>query len=56
MCPTQSKRALTNGSVGKKHDLFPRMNPFYLEGDFNGDGAMDVAILVKNARAGSSGL
>ena len=32
------------------------MNPFYLEGDFNGDGAMDVAILVKNARAGSSGL
>jgi len=56
MCPTQSKRALTNGSVGKKYDLFPRMNPFYLEGDFNGDGALDVAVLIKERGTGKHGI
>jgi hypothetical protein len=41
------KRALTNGSTGKEYDLCLRINPSYLEGDFNGDGKTDVAALVK---------
>ena len=45
--PDAVKKALTNGSSGKEYDLSFRINPSYLEGDFNGDGKMDVAVLVK---------
>ena len=34
----------------------PRMNPFYLEGDFNGDGALDVAVLIKERGTGKHGI
>jgi hypothetical protein len=44
--PDAVKRALTNGSPGKEYDLSFHINPSYLEGDFNGDGKMDVAVLV----------
>ena len=36
--PDAVKKALTNGSLGKGYDLSFRLNPSYLEGDFNGDG------------------
>jgi len=45
--PDAVKRALTNGSLGKEYDLSFRINPSYLEGDFNGDGKIDIAVLVK---------
>ena len=45
--PDAVKRALTNGSAGKKHDLSFRINPSYLQADFNGDGKMDIAVLVQ---------
>ena len=32
------------------------MNPAYLEGDFNGDGNMDVAVLVKERSSGKLGI
>jgi hypothetical protein len=32
------------------------LNPFYLRGDFNGDGKPDVAILVKNKTSGKLGI
>jgi hypothetical protein len=32
------------------------LNPFYLRGDFNGDGKPDVAILVKNKTPGKLGI
>jgi len=38
--PDIVKSALTKGSTGKEYDLSLRMNPSYLEGDFNGDGKM----------------
>jgi hypothetical protein len=44
--PDAVKRALTNGSPGKEYDLSFHINPSYLKGDFNGDGKMDVAVLV----------
>ena len=50
------KKALTNGSAGKKYDLSFRMKPSYLEGDFNGDGKMDTAVLVKESSTGNLGL
>src|SRR4029450_2352780 len=41
------KKALTNRGPGKESDLSFRITLSYLEGDFNGDGKMDVAVLVK---------
>jgi len=32
------------------------VNPFYLEGDFNGDGAMDAAVLIKERATGKHGI
>ena len=32
------------------------MNPSYLEGDFNGDGKVDVAVLVKERSTGKFGI
>jgi hypothetical protein len=32
------------------------MNPSYLEGDFNGDGKMDVAVFVKERSTGKLGI
>ena len=54
--PDAVKKALTNGSPGKEDDLSFRINPSYLEGDFNGDGKMDVAVLVTERSTGKLGI
>jgi hypothetical protein len=54
--PDAVKRALTNGSAGKEYDLSFRINPSYLEGDFDGDGEMDVAVFVKERSTGKLGI
>ena len=54
--PDAVKRALTNGSTGKEYDLSFRIDPSYLEGDFNGDGKMDVAVLVTERSTGKLGI
>jgi hypothetical protein len=54
--PDVIKRAITNGSLAKNYDLSFRMNPFYLRGDFNGDGKIDVAVLVKQRSTGKLGI
>ena len=54
--PDTVKKALTNGSTGKKYELWSHLNPSYLEGDFNGDGKMDTAVLVKERSTGKLGI
>ena len=54
--PDAVKKALTNGPVGKKYALSFQTKPSYLEGDFNDDGKMDVAVLVKERSSGRIGL
>ena len=54
--PDAVKKALTNGSAGKKYDFSFRINPAYLEGDFNGDGKADVAVLVRERSTGKIGV
>ena len=54
--PDIVKKALTNGSAGKKYDLSSRIKPSYLEGDFNGDGKADVAVLVTERSTGKVGI
>ena len=54
--PNLVKKALTNGSSGKQYDLSFRMNPSYLEGDFNGDGKKDTAVFVRERTTGKFGI
>lgn len=37
-------------------ELSNRMNPFFLRGDFNGDGRMDFAVLVTQRATGKQGM
>jgi len=50
------KNALTSASIAKKYDFSFQMNPSHLEGDFNGDGKMDTAVLVKERLSGKVGI
>ena len=61
--PTQSskipeaiEKAIVNGPLAKEYDVSSSLNPFYLEADFNGDGAIDVAVLVKQRPTGKLGI
>ncbi len=40
----------------RDYALSVRINPFLLQGDFNGDGRLDVAVLVVHRRSRASGL
>jgi hypothetical protein len=54
--PDAVKKALTKGALGKEYDLSTRINPSYLEGDFNGDGKIDAAVLVTQRSTGKVGI
>jgi|GEM_PF-516291 len=54
--PEAVQRALTKESLGKKYDLSANINPAFLEGDFNGDGKIDVAALIKQRSSGKIGI
>ena len=54
--PDAIKNALTNGRLGKKYDFSFRVNPSYLAGDFNGDGKVDTAVLIKQRSTGKFGI
>jgi hypothetical protein len=45
--PEVIDKAIANESLAKKYELSYRMNPSYLRGDFDGDGKIEVAVLVK---------
>ena len=54
--PEAVERAIIRGPLAKKYEVSFSMNPFYLRGDFNGDGKIDVAVLVKQRSTGKSGI
>jgi hypothetical protein len=54
--PETIEKAITNGPIAKNYDVSFRVNPFYLRGDFNGDGKIDVAVLVKQRSTGKLGI
>ena len=54
--PQAVARAITNSSLAKNYELSFRTNPFYLRGDFNGDGNIDVAFLVQHRSTGKIGI
>jgi hypothetical protein len=39
-----------------RFEVSRRMNPFYLRGDFNGDGKLDYVVLVQERKSGKQGV
>jgi len=54
--PDDVQRAIANRSLVQKYNLSFRVKPFYLRGDFNGDGKIDVAVLVNQRATGKVGI
>jgi hypothetical protein len=54
--PQLINRAIANGSFAKHYELSYHMNPSYLRGDFDGDGKVDIAALVKQRSTGKLGI
>lgn len=40
----------------RRYRFTSRINPFYLRGDFNGDGKTDIAVLIKEIKTGKQGI
>lgn len=47
---------LAGSTVTGRLRLTSRLNPFYLQGDFDGDGSRDTAVLAKDRSTGKQGL
>ena len=54
--PEVIRRAITNSLLAEYYDLSFHINPFYVRGDFDGDGKIDVAALVKQRSNGQLGI
>jgi hypothetical protein len=54
--PEAVRRAIATDSLAKDYDVSVQLKPFYLGGDFNGDGNGDVAVLVKQRSTGKLGI
>jgi hypothetical protein len=54
--PETIERAISKGPLAKDYEVSFHLNPFYLRGDFNGDGKVDVAVLVKQRSTGKLGI
>ena len=48
--------ALGKAGLAAKFSISTHLNPFYIQGDFNGDGKLDCAILVRNRASGKLGV
>lgn len=54
--PPQALEALNKPTVASQYAISTQLNPFYVQGDFDGDGKLDCAILVRNKASGKLGI
>jgi hypothetical protein len=43
-------------ALGGKYEISDRINPYYLRGDFDGDGRVDYAVLLTERESGKRGM
>jgi hypothetical protein len=46
--PPEVHAAFSTGELGKKYVFSSRLNPFFVQGDFDGDGRLDTAVLIQS--------
>jgi hypothetical protein len=54
--PRAIKKSFSENKVDINYTPSFHLNPFYLKGDFDGDGKLDYAIMVKNKNSGKYGI
>jgi hypothetical protein len=54
--PPYVKEIFDKAAEARSHAISTHINPYYLQGDFNGDGQLDSAILVVEKRTGKKGV
>jgi hypothetical protein len=54
--PESTERVFKTKALDRQYEYSFHLNPFYLRGDFNGDGQADIAILVKQKMTGKIGI
>ena len=54
--PPRIAKTVSGSPALTRHVLSAHLNPYYLHGDFDGDGQLDTAILVKEASSGKIGV
>ena len=54
--PPQVRDAFEKSPNAKRYQLSAHINPFYLHGDFNGDGRWDTALLIKERSSSKNGI
>jgi hypothetical protein len=54
--PPEVRDAFEKSPQAKRYQLCAHINPFYLHGDFNGDGRWDTAVLIKERSSGKNGI
>jgi hypothetical protein len=54
--PESATKLFKSTGVVRQYEFSSHLNPFYLSGDFDGDGKPDIAILVKQKSSGKIGV
>jgi len=54
--PEWTAPVLAEKAFASTYALSTRLNPFFLHGDFNGDGRLDVAVLIVHKTTGQQGI
>jgi hypothetical protein len=54
--PPEAAKALAMFPQTTRYALTARLNPYYLQGDFDGDGATDTALLIIEKATGKQGI
>ncbi|HSF22632.1 MAG TPA: hypothetical protein VLE20_00265 [Blastocatellia bacterium] len=54
--PESATKLFKTTGLDRQYEFSSHLNPFYLSGDFDGDGKPDIAILVKQKSSGKIGV
>src|ERR1035437_6962145 len=54
--PPQVEKVFRQSALSKTYEFTSHVNPYYLQGDFNGDGRLDTAVLIKEKATGKVGI
>ena len=54
--PDDVQAVLKKQSLDKRLEVSTKLNPFFLHGDFDGDGKSDTAVMVKDKTTGKIGI